>query len=187
MTAWSLPTSLTVRGVGYPIRTDFRDILYLLGILADPAFEEDERGEICLRVMYITWEDIPPEDRQEALDRAAAFIDGGVPAKGGRRGPRTMDWEQDGPIILPAVNRVLGREVREMEYLHWWTFLGAYMEIGESLFSEVLHIRRKRAKGKKLEKHEQEFYRENRELVELRPRRTEEEQARREALRALFV
>ena len=55
-----------------------------------------------------------------------------------------MDWEQDAPIIIPSVNRVLGKEIRALPYLHWWTFMGAYMEIGESLFSQVVSLRKKR-------------------------------------------
>ncbi len=186
MDLWTLPTALTVGGAARPIRTDFRDVLYLLDIFADPDYEPDEKGAVCLRVLYERWEDIPAADQAEALEKAAAFIDGGIPAGPGRKRPRTVDWRQDGPIILPAVNRVLGQDVRALPYLHWWTFLGAYMEIGESLFSTVLGIRQKRAKGKKLERYEQEFCRDNAYLVELRPRRTERQEQQRE-LRALFV
>lgn len=39
--------------------------------------------------------------------------------------------------------------------------MGAYMEISEGLFHEILLIRQKRMSGKKLEKWEQEFYRKN--------------------------
>ena len=187
MDAWSLPTALTVGGRQYPIRTDFRDVLYLLDVFADPELEQDEKGAVCLQVLYRNWRAIPAEHRRQALDEAARFIDGGMESESGRPRPRTVDWRQDGPLILPAVNRVLGGEVRAMEYLHWWTFLGAYMEIGDSLFTTVLGIRQKRAKGKKLEKFEQEFLKENRALVQLRPRQSREEQARRDALKALFV
>ena len=188
MSPYELPASLRVGDADYPIRTDFRDVLYLLGIFADPQYEADEKGAICMRVLYETWRDIPRERYEEALEKAAAFIDGGMAGEGGRRGgPRTMDWEQDAPLILPAVNRVLGGEARAMPYLHWWTFLGAYMEIGESLFSTVLSIRRKRAKGQKLEKWEQEFCRENRQLIALRGPSDEDSKARREALKELFV
>ncbi len=187
MNGWSLPTSLDVDGVSYPIRTDYRDVLYLLGVFADPELEADEKSAVCLRVLYERWEDIPAEKHGQALTAAAAFIDGGIPARPGARRPRTVDWEQDGPIIIPAVNRVLGQEVRAMPYLHWWTFLGAYMEIGDSLFSTVLGLRQKRAKGKKLEKYEQEFYKENRALVDLRKKETPADSARREELQKLFV
>lgn len=188
---WELPTSLDVGGVGYAIRSDFRDALYLLGIFADPAYEPDEQGAICLQVLYEDWEAIPAERQGEALEQAVAFLDGNMAAEHGRRRPRTVDWEQDGGMIVAAVNKVLGQEIRALPYLHWWTFLGAYMEIGESLFTTVVGIRQKRAKGKKLEKHEQEFVRENRALVTLRKRQTEAEaaaeQARRAELKKLFV
>lgn len=188
MTPWNLSTSLRVGDVDYPIRTDFRDILYLMQVFADRSYEDDEKGAICLRVLYENWEDIPRERQGEALEAAIEFIDGGMPASGGRqKRPRTVDWEQDGPMILPAVNKVLGQEVRAMPYLHWWTFLGAYMEIGESLFSTVLGIRQKKAKGKKLEKYEQEFYKENKGLISLRRKETQEDRERREELKKLFV
>ncbi len=187
MSPWTLPASLPVGDREYAIRTDYRVALYLLQILADGELEPDEKAEVCLRVLYEDWESIPAGRRREALERAAEYLDGGLPAPGGRSGARVMDWEQDGGMILPAVNRVLGRDVRREEQTHWWTFLGAYMEIGESLFSSVLAIRRKKAKGKKLEKYEQEFCRENRGLVDLRRRDDPAEQARREALRELFV
>ena len=182
MSPYELSTSLRVGDVDYPIRTDFRDILYLLQIFSDPQYEADEKAAIALRVVYETWRDIPPERYEEALEQAAADADviyTDVWA--------SMDWGQDAGLILPAVNRVLGGEARAMPYLHWWTFLGAYMEIGESLFSTVLGIRRKWAKGQKLEKWEQEFYKANRAMVELRRPETAEDRARREALRELFV
>ena len=53
-------------------------------------------------------------------------------------------------------------EVRALPYLHWWTFLGYYQSVDhDGLFGFVLTIRQKKARGKKLEKYEQEFYRSN--------------------------
>ncbi len=167
MSAWSLPTSLTVGGVGYSIETDFRKILNILAMLGDPELEEDEKAVVFIMLFYPDYQLIPRELYQEAANQAVEFLDMGLGRQDSRR-PSTMDWEQDAPVIIPAVNRVLGREVRAMEYLHWWTFLGAYMEIGESLFSSVLNIRQKKARGKKLEKYEEEFYRENRNLIDLK-------------------
>ena len=69
-----------------------------------------------------------------------------------------MDWEHDFQNIAPPVSRVLGYDVRTPnKYTHWWTFLGGYMEIGETTFSNVVSIRSKMAKGKKLEQYEKEF------------------------------
>lgn len=187
MSAWELPVSLTIGDTGFAINTDFRTVLYVLSVLSDPEYEPDEQGAVCIQVMIEDWERLPPERYPEALEALMGFIDGpGVQEERRRPRPRTMDWERDAPVLIPAVNRVLGQEVRALAYLHWWTFLGAYMEIGECLYSTVLGIRQKRAKGKKLEKHEQEFYRENKALVDLRRKLTAAEREQKDELRELF-
>ncbi len=185
MNAWELPTSLLIGGVGFAIRSDYRAILDILRILADPEYEEDEKALILLRILYPDWERIPPERLQEAIDRGREFIDAGFRDDGAPH-PRVMDWEKDGAVIIPAINRVTGREIRALDYMHWWTFLGAYTEIGESLFASILAVRQKKARGKPLEKQEQEFYRANKRLIDLEPNYTEDERAEQERLKALF-
>jgi hypothetical protein len=57
------------------------------------------------------------------------------------------------------------------------------MEIGSKcLFASILDIRTKKAKGKKLEKHEQEFYRDNRALIDLERKYSAEELEDKKAL-----
>lgn len=185
MSAWELPTSLEIGGVGYPIRTDFRAVLDVLQYLSDPEYEDDEKKLIFLIILFPSYQDIPAEHYEEAFEKASEFIDMGMPRDDKRR-PHTMEWKQDAAIIIPAVNRVMGREIRSMEYLHWWTFLGAYMEIGESLFSSVLSIRQKRSKGKKLEKHEMEFYRENKNLIDINRNAQKRSQEEKDALLELL-
>lgn len=171
---WELPTSIDVGGEFLNIRTDYRAILDILKYFEDPDYEKDERMMICLQILYIDFDRIPQERYPEAAEKAMAFIDGGIKGDG-RPKPRTMDWEQDAPIIIPAINRVVGKEIRAVEYMHWYTFLGAYMEIGQSVFSTVVEIRKKKALGRKLEKWEKEYLRDNRELVELKTKYTQEE------------
>ena len=77
--------------------------------------------------------------------------------------------------VLPAVSKTIGvLDVRTLPYLHWWSFLGAFGEIGDGLFSEIVHLRHKLGKGEKLSKSEKEFVRKNDELIRLR---TAEEKA----------
>jgi hypothetical protein len=87
-----------------------------------------------------------------------------------------MNWKHDFKSLVAPVNRVLGYEIRSVNYLHWYTFLSAYFEIGECQFQTIVSIRSKRMKGKKLENWEQEFYRENKKMVDLPQNLTEEEQ-----------
>ncbi len=171
--AWEFPTSLNVGGIDYEIRTDYRAVLDLFTALADPDLTEENeqitaymQSRVILEIMFQDCDNIPAEHIQEALDKVSEFIDMGI--SDDRKKPKTMDWEQDAPILIPAINKVLNCEIRAKEYMHWWTFLGAYMEIGESLFSNVLHIRQKKAKGKKLEKWEQDFYNENKSLIDFK-------------------
>lgn len=190
MNVWSFPTSLNIGGVEYEIRTDYRVVLDLLMALNDPElFDSDNKmsaymqSRVILEIMFPDCDNIPQEHIQEALDKVAEFIDMGIGDDSKK--PKTMDWEQDAPIIIPAINKVLNREIRAEKYMHWWTFLGAYMEIGEGLFSNIIHIRQKKAKGKKLEKWELDFYKENKSLIDFqhKEKRSNEEK---EMLRDYF-
>ena len=188
--AWEFPTSLNVGGVDYEIRTDYRAVLDLLAALSDPELTDSDaqmqsymQSRVILEIMFPECDSIPMEHWQEALNKVSDFIDMGI--SDDHKKPKTMDWEQDAPILIPAINSVLNCEIRAQEYIHWWTFLGAYMSIGESLFSNIIHIRQKKASGKKLEKWEQDFYRENKSLIDFKQKdqRSEEEK---DALRSYF-
>ena len=61
------------------------------------------------------------------------------------------------------------------EYMHWWTFIGYFSEIGDCLFAQIVNVRQKLAAGKTLNKDEREFYRKNRKLVDLKQRYTTQE------------
>ena len=120
---------------------------------------------------------ISQEHLEEAILQAKWFVDCGQEDDDKNPARKVMDWEQDEPILFPAINKVAGTETRAVPYIHWWTFAGYFMEIEEGTFSTVLGIRQKKTKGKKLEKWEQEFYRYNKKLCDIRKRYTAEEQA----------
>lgn len=194
MYAWKLPTSLNVDGIDYKIRTDYRVILDILAALNDPDILDPgmtegemnaEKVMTMLQILYINFDSMPMSDWSEAADRACEFIDCGIEDDGAKK-PRLMDWEQDAPIIVPAVNKVCNFDVRSVKYMHWWTFFGYYMEIGQCMLSTVISIRDKKHRGKKLEKWEQEFYRNNRRIVDLKIKKAERSAEEKEALRELF-
>ena len=97
-----------------------------------------------------------------------------------------MDWKQDGQLIFSAVNHVAGKELRTEKYIHWWTFLGYFNEIQDGLFSYVLAIRQKKAKGKKLDKGEQEYFNAHKEMIEIREPESEKDKAIKEELNKRF-
>jgi len=181
---FDLPTALEFGGRAWDIETDYRQVLRILTAYEDPDLTDGEKAMLCLYNLYVDFDDIPPGQLQAAYDAATAFIDHGNGA--GAEGPRTMDWTQDAGLIFPAVNRAAGLEVRSVAYMHWWTFLGYFMEIKDSVYATVLGLRSKKARGKKLEKWEQEYWRQNRQLCEIRRRETENELAERERLNRLL-
>lgn len=194
MYAWKLPTSLNVGSIDYKIRTDYRVILDILAAMNDPDILSPEMSEdemhaekvlTMLQILYIDFDRIPPDDWTEAAEKACEFIDCGIKDDGTPK-PRLMDWEQDAPIIVPAVNKVCNYDVRSVKYMHWWTFFGYYMEIGECMLSTVVSIRDKKRRGKKLEKWEQDFYKNNKHIVDLKSKKTERSEEEKEALRELF-
>ena len=183
---WELPTSISVNNTEYAIRTDYRAVMDLLTAFSDKEMlgeSEEEtniiRALLVLNILFI--DEVKPEDQNEAIKKAIEFIDMGIESSRDVKKPTLMDWEQDAPLIIPAINKVLGREIRADKYMHWWTFLSAYMEIGECSFTHIINIRDKKAKGKKLEKWELEYIQEHKDIVLLREKLTENEQLEREA------
>ncbi len=176
MSGWSLPTTVPVRGQERAIRSDFRAVLDALAALMDTDLPEPARSAAFLEILYPDWQSLP--DANEALAAALQFINLGEPVPEHQpERPRLVHWDKDVQLIAPAVDKVLGYSCRACTYLHWWDFVGAFRNIGDGLFAQVVNIRNKRAKGKKLDKAEQEFARDNADLIgpttELRPEEEE--------------
>lgn len=169
---YDLPLTFEIDGADFEIRTDYRVILGLLEILNDPEFTNEEKATAMIETLIVDWENV--RDYKQALEKCRWFIDMGQ--SNGKKSARLVDWEKDFPYIVAPINRVLGYECRAVPMLHWWTFLSAYMEIGgECTFAQIVNIRSKLNKGKKLEKHEREWLRQNREIVNLPQKYTAED------------
>lgn len=162
----TLPKALNVCGIDYSINSDYRNVLQIISAFNDDELKDNEKVYICLCRLYTEFGLIPTQDYEAAYAAACAFIE--YNKSDDRPGPKVIDWEQDEHLIFAAVNKVAGQELRALDYMHWWTFLGFFQSIDrDDLYGFVISIRHKRAKHKKLEKHEQEFYNANRSLCEI--------------------
>lgn len=177
-----LPKSLEIGGVEYKIKSDFRVALLIFEAFNDVDLNDMEKIQVCIECLY---ENIP-EDTENAYKKAVWFLNGGDSPKSKPLKRKIFDWKQDESIIFSAVNKSAGFETRSVEYMHWWTFLGYFSEIGDGLFSQVVNIRAKKAKGKKLEKWEREFYNEHRDLIDIKQHYNAEEQAEIDRLKAIL-
>lgn len=175
MRGYELPTALTVGGREHAIRSDYRPALDILQALGDAGLEDSDKALVVLTILYEDFDEMLQEDYTEALKAAFRYLNGGQEDEGAPS-RRLMDWKQDLPLVIPPINRVLGAEVRAVPYVHWWTFLAAYQEVGDCLFAQVVRIRDKKAQGKPLDKADRDFYRCNRHLVDFKVEYTEAEQ-----------
>ncbi len=183
MTPWQLPTQAVLGGTVYPIHTDYRDVLEIFSYFEDPDLPEYVKWRIALALFYDR--QIPPAHMQQAMEFLADFL------KGGRQepeqpAPKLLDWQQDGAVIVAEVNKVAGQEIRALPFVHWWTFLSWFHSIGEGQLSTLVGIREKLRKGKKLDPHEQEYYRTHKHAVDLKVRYSREEMEQRQALEKLL-
>lgn len=183
MTGWALPKEAVIGGKTYAIHTDYREILEVFSCLQDEDMPEFLRWQIALKLFYEG--EIPDEDFTEAAEYFRWFILCGEPEQK-EAGPQLLDWEKDAQVIVADVNKIAGREIRELPYLHWWTFYGLFQSIGEGNLSMLVGIREKLHRGKKLEPHEKEYYRKNRERVKLRKKYSADELAEQERLKQLL-
>lgn len=187
MINYGLPKTVLVGGTEYEIRTDYRCVLDICAAYADPELSNQEKAMAVLDIFYFSpgWEEIPPEHLREALGKCAWFIDGGDRPMSKSPGPNLVSWEQDFPLIIAPINHVHGGDIREIPYdpetnqggVHWWSFLADYLEIGDCLFAQIVRIRDMKARGKRMDKQDKEFYRRNRELIDFRRTYTESEKA----------
>ena len=165
---YALPTSLLVCGSEYEIRSDYRAVLDICTALSDNELDGQEKAVVALDILYPAFADMPPEHYEEAIRQCFWFIN-----CGGEEDPKLMDWEHDFKHIVAPINRVVGKEIRAMDYLHWWSFISAYYEIGDCTFAQIIRIRDLKARGKTLDKVDREWYNRNRSMVDLPTNYTE--------------
>ena len=173
MNVWSLPVSADIGGENYSISADFRDVLEIIDILNNPNKPMFLRWQIAIGLFYDR--EIPEEFQKEAMEFLSAFISYGSDEK--KPGPKLIDWNQDAQLILSDVNKVAGTEVRAVKFLHWWTFLSYFYGVGDGQLSTVVSIRSKKQKGKKLEKWEETYYKENKEKIDFKKPQTADDVA----------
>lgn len=174
---YELPHTAIIGGVEYEIRSDYREILDIFSVFNDSELPETYKITCAMQIFYPKFDEI--EDIETAANTMLLFINANEEelSNGKRNEKPLMDWEKDIGLVIPPINRILQCEVREIKYMHWWTFLGAFMEIGECTFNTYVSIRDKNNRGEKLDKAEQRIYKENRDKIDIKKKIDAETQA----------
>ena len=165
---YEIPTSVEINGREFRIRNngDFRVILDCFIALDDVDLTANERLLSALIIFYEDFNSIEDvymlEDATEFVSQMYTFFNcGKKDATGTQTNHKLVDWQKDEQLICSAINAITKEEVRSIGYMHWWTFMGYYSAIGDCTFSTIVRIRDKSVRGKRLEKYEREFKRDN--------------------------
>lgn len=166
---YELPTSVCVDDKEFHIRNngDFRMVLDCFNALGDEELGEDYRVLASLIIFYNELNSLDDcmeysDYLEELTNKMYWFFNCGQKESPGAQTSKILiDWDGDSQIICAAVNNVANVEIRALPYLHWWTFMGYYLSVGESVLATVVSIRNKIVTHKKLEKWEKEFKQDN--------------------------
>ena len=182
---YSLQTSVQVGQESFHIRNngDYRMILDCFEAMNDKDLSELERIYVAVAIFYDDF-----ADADEVLQRGDIIDDlykgiidfincGDTERESNTHNYKVIDWQKDSNLICSAINNVAKTEIRALDYLHWWTFMGYYNAIGECTLSNIVSIRYKTAKGEKLEKYEKKFKQDNPEYFNLDMRSAEQKRA----------
>lgn len=192
---YDLPLSVIVDNCEYKIRNkcDYRVVLDVFEVFNDEELSEQEKIKCSL---YCFYQDIHDSiNKEEDIGTALANLDItessyvliekmldiiNLGKKDNFNEPeqtKLMDWEQDWNILAPAINDVLHIEIRNPgTYIHWHTLIGAYQQIKDCYWAQIVAIRNKLQKGKKLDESDREFYKECKNDIVLKKTLNKEEQ-----------
>lgn len=193
--SYKLQTHIDVNGVLYELDTDYRTALLVLEMYADNSIPETEKHLSAIEILLTVEDedgnlhtDIP-EDVYEAAVEVVKYLNIGESIEENKddyykmlieekteeeiklekiaesRAIRSINYKRDEGLIASALNKMLGYDIRGVDYMHWWTFVSLCQEIdNESRISTVVSIRDKLIKGDskgKLTKEESRFVAEN--------------------------
>jgi hypothetical protein len=172
-----LPTAIEVDGHEYEINADYQTGLRIITAFEDGDLTVQERCAVMVNLLYKE----QPANFQEAVRMGIIFLDGGKDpeekSKTMSDGNRYYSFLHDAGWIYAGVDRVLQGRLNRGDFVHWWEFITAFMELPEDcMMSRILYLRQQYVKGK-LTKEERKLWYEMRDTLELPVELTEQERA----------
>ncbi|WP_312059641.1 Gp15 family bacteriophage protein [Anaerotignum sp.] len=160
-----LPTAIMVGGQVCRIDASYHTCLKIIMAFEDITLTNAEKAMVMIDLLYID----KPASFNSAFEKGIQFLDCGEAGRGDVEEPtdRKYSFSHDEKYIFSGVNRVLNGRLSTGEFVHWWEFVMAFMELPEDcIMSRIIYFRTRFAKGK-LTKEEKRMYYENRSMFEL--------------------
>ena len=167
-----LPDSVTVKGIAFPIKTDFRTWIRFSEIMSGV----EERAERLTKAIRLVYGCLPPSLEETVtgmLDFFAANAERDSSTKK-TTSRRVYDFTHDAGLIISAFRQQYGIDLLESN-IHWYEFRALLAGLTEdTLFVKVIGYRSINLSDIK-DKDRKDFYRKMKEVYRLPDNRTEEE------------
>lgn len=112
------PTAAEIRGVQYPLHTDFRVGLRCLEVAGDPDISDEERA---LGIIYLLFGFVPDGDYDEFLRIATDYLSCGEEQETHRARRQDMDFRQDEKYIAASFMSDYKIDLSTAS-MHFWQF-----------------------------------------------------------------
>jgi|LGVF01.2.fsa_nt_gb hypothetical protein len=170
-----LPDAIYIEEEIFDINADYQTSLKIITAFEDNELTQHEKCMVLVQLLYKE----QPEDMKEAVLQGIKFLDCGEESGEGQAQEevtRKYSFKQDDRYIFAAVDKVLNGRLSSGEFVHWWEFVMAFMELPEKcMMSRLIYLRTQKAKGK-LSKEEKELYLSMKDIVDLQDEFSSEEQ-----------
>lgn len=180
-----LPYGILIDGKVYDINADYQTCLKIIMAFEDKDLTQAEKITVLIDLLYKD----KPDNIPEAVKNGIRFLDCGEKTdENGSTGDSTRKYSftYDEKYIFSGVDKVLNGRLSKGDFIHWWEFVFAFMELPEDCtMSKIIYYRTQFAKGK-LTKDEVKFYHENKELFELPIELSAEEEEKKEKFMQLL-
>lgn len=163
----------SVNGTVYPLDTDFRIGIQICLIQEDPELTEREKN---LKIQEMLFIDCMPVDAKEIEQCVNFFINGWYQDKQSEKkeNKRLMDFNVDQWRIYSAFLAQYQIDLHEIEYMHFWKFMGLLSTLQECSYTRVIDIRQRKIKPK-MDAEDKKILKEAKEIYELPELRSLEE------------
>lgn len=170
----TLPTSIEIDQVEYPINPNYKTCLNIILAYEDNELMPQEKHMILLKTLYKE----VPHDITKAIQQGLLFLDGGEKEQGDGGSPssRLYSFRQDAKFIYSSINASHNDALKRYDFIHWWDFITMFMEMNENCFFSHLIQMRQSSKDGKLTKEERKWISNNPKIFNLESIYTLEEQ-----------
>ena len=157
---WESPS-----GEIYELDTDFRIGIQICLIQNDPELSSFEKSVQMQKLMFVDKIPKSPDDLQDCIH---FFISGWSHDKqsGKKEEKRLMDFDIDQWRIYSAFLQYYRIDLNEIEYMHWWMFMGLLACLPECAYTKVIDIRHREVNSK-MSKEDQRALKDAKEIYDL--------------------